>query len=119
MKVALASDIHVEFGTIELNNTENADVLILSGDICIADDMRIGTDFGKGEEFLKFFQHCSREFPEVIYISGNHEHYHGILRLPMIFYVKVLPSSLIFIFWTKRALLLTTPHFSVVHFGLI
>ena len=77
MKVALASDIHVEFGTIELNNTENADVLILSGDICIADDMRIGTDFGKGELFLKFFQQCSKEFPEVIYIAGNHEHYHG------------------------------------------
>ena len=38
MKFALASDIHLEFGDIELNNTEGADVLILSGDICVAKD---------------------------------------------------------------------------------
>ena len=36
MKIALASDIHLEFGDIILKNTEQADVLILSGDICTA-----------------------------------------------------------------------------------
>ena len=36
MKVAVCSDLHLEFGTIELKNTESADVLILSGDICLA-----------------------------------------------------------------------------------
>jgi len=36
MKIALASDIHLEFGDLDLTNDDNADVLILSGDICTA-----------------------------------------------------------------------------------
>ena len=46
MKVALCSDVHLEFGTISLENTEGADVLILSGDICVAKDVRIKDDYG-------------------------------------------------------------------------
>ena len=38
MKIALASDVHLEFGTTSFNNTDNADVLILSGDICVANN---------------------------------------------------------------------------------
>ena len=38
MKLAIASDLHLEFGDITLKN-EGADVLILSGDIVIANDM--------------------------------------------------------------------------------
>ena len=69
MKIALASDIHLEFGDIEFENTQNADVLILSGDICVA------KSFGPKED--KFFQMVSKLFPHVIYIMGNHEHYNG------------------------------------------
>ena len=36
LRIALASDIHLEFGPITLNNDENADVLVLAGDICVA-----------------------------------------------------------------------------------
>jgi predicted phosphodiesterase len=36
MKIALASDVHLEFGHLEIENTDNADVLVLSGDICVA-----------------------------------------------------------------------------------
>ena len=36
LKIALGSDLHLEFGTLELHNTEAADVLILSGDILVA-----------------------------------------------------------------------------------
>jgi len=39
MKIAVASDLHLEFTGIDLRNTENADVLVLSGDICVADDL--------------------------------------------------------------------------------
>ena len=39
MKIALCSDLHLEFGPISLENTENAEVLILSGDILVADDL--------------------------------------------------------------------------------
>jgi predicted phosphodiesterase len=76
MKFALASDIHLEFGTIELNNTENADVLILSGDICLAKDLSF-LESARSETWMKFFRHCSEQFKNVIYIMGNHEHYHG------------------------------------------
>lgn len=51
MKIALASDIHLEFGPISLVNKDSADVLILSGDICVA------AKFEK--EFTKFFRECS------------------------------------------------------------
>jgi predicted phosphodiesterase len=83
MKFALASDIHLEFGNIELQNTENADVLILSGDICVARDLN-DRDVANvlGEQHISnrvhdFFENCCLQFANVIYIMGNHEHYHG------------------------------------------
>jgi Icc-related predicted phosphoesterase len=42
MKIALGSDLHLEFGAIELHNTEAADVLILSGDILVAKHLNGG-----------------------------------------------------------------------------
>ena len=39
MKIALCSDLHLEFEDINLKNTEGAEVLILSGDIMIAEDL--------------------------------------------------------------------------------
>ena len=76
MKFALCSDLHLEFAPIELNNTEGADVLVLSGDICIAKELGY-TDTGRSVRFMDFFTHCSEQFKDVIYIMGNHEHYHG------------------------------------------
>ena len=83
MKVALASDVHLEFGPISLENTENADVLILSGDICVAKDILNRDDNGIFDRFSRsntihtFFQECCERFPHVVYVMGNHEHYHG------------------------------------------
>jgi Icc-related predicted phosphoesterase len=82
MKIALCSDVHLEFGPLELKNTENADVLILSGDICVARDLMENdpykiVDFGKSSRYHEFFSNCAREFCHVIYVAGNHEHYHG------------------------------------------
>jgi predicted phosphodiesterase len=83
MKVAICSDLHLEFGTISLENTENADVLILSGDICVVNDLRehdsynIRGENDKSNRYHTFFQECCARFPNVIYILGNHEHYHG------------------------------------------
>ncbi len=36
MKIAVASDLHLEFGDLDFENTQGAEVLILSGDICVA-----------------------------------------------------------------------------------
>lgn len=73
MKIALASDLHLEFGDIELKNTENADVLVLAGDICVINHFRYGNHYS--ERYFDFFKRVSEEFPQVIYILGNHEFY--------------------------------------------
>ena len=82
MRVAICSDLHLEFGDINLQNTDNADVLILGGDICVAAD--IGTpdphnimEGSRSNRITDFFKRCSFEFPHVIFIMGNHEHYNG------------------------------------------
>ena len=82
MRIAICSDLHLEFGDINLQNTDNADVLILGGDICVASD--IGKpdtnnfmEGAKSNRITDFFKRCSFQFPHVIYIMGNHEHYHG------------------------------------------
>ena len=91
MKIALASDLHLEFSDIELPNTEGAEVLILSGDICVAhslhdhpidkpvpaDAMKPGRNQGAAVRFREFFHHVSMEYDHVVYVAGNHEFYHG------------------------------------------
>jgi len=82
MKIAVCSDLHLEFQTIELKNPGDVDALILSGDICVARDLMEQDpygiiDFGKSSRYHEFFANCAREFPHVIYVAGNHEHYHG------------------------------------------
>jgi len=80
MKIALASDIHLEFGPITLDNTEGADVLVLAGDICVAKHFVDGRPTYMqhlAKEYRAFFDHACREFPQVVYIMGNHEHYSG------------------------------------------
>jgi Icc-related predicted phosphoesterase len=82
MKIALTSDIHLEFGDWNPSNPEGADVLILGGDIMVA------ADFGrtdphnvmmskKQEQYRNFLDKCKTNYNHVIYIIGNHEHYHG------------------------------------------
>lgn len=83
MKIAVCSDLHLEFADIELENTENADVLILSGDIIVARDLLVDvTMYGHGvgtrsQRFHDFFQIVTCRFKNVVYVMGNHEHYHG------------------------------------------
>jgi Icc-related predicted phosphoesterase len=85
MKISIASDIHLEFGDIDITNDSQADVLILSGDICVAADLdmrdRRQTELGfarwRSEMFHDFFERCAANFSHVIYIMGNHEYYHN------------------------------------------
>lgn len=85
MKIAVASDIHLEFGDLDIQNDHGAEVLILSGDICVAADLdmwdRRQTEMGfarwRSEMFHEFFTRCAERFPHVIYVLGNHEYYHS------------------------------------------
>ena len=69
MKLAIASDLHLEFGPIVLENTEGADVLILSGDICVAADLQEhddGMPNQKSKRIHDFFYTCCNNFPHVV-----------------------------------------------------
>mgnify|MGYP001290730284 CR=1 FL=1 len=85
MKIAVCSDVHLEFGPLTLENPGGVDVLILSGDILVERDLdpwneqqvESGFDRKRSTMYHTFFQECSAAFPHVIYVAGNHEHYHG------------------------------------------
>lgn len=94
MKIQLVSDLHLEFADINIQDLDNVDVLILSGDICTAQDLHdhpaaqfdpwspgaledLKRQSSKAQRFRDFFKRVSFQFPHVIYVMGNHEHYHG------------------------------------------
>ena len=75
MKIALASDLHVEFGDIDLVNEQGADLLILAGDIVMLKDLDKQSE--RGDRSRNFFQRVSQAWPRALYVMGNHEHYSG------------------------------------------
>ena len=94
MKITLVSDLHLEFSDcFDIKNENNADVLILGGDIMIAEDLHdhpyvpsvyehgafaeLGRKQKRVQTFRDFLTRMSNLFPHVIYIAGNHEFYHG------------------------------------------
>lgn len=94
MKIRVLSDLHLEFSDYHAKNYPAVDVLILSGDIMVAEDLHDhpGFDFdpyshgafadlGRKQQrvatFRDFLKRCAFQFPHVIYIAGNHEFYHG------------------------------------------
>lgn len=93
MKIAIASDLHLEYSDLVIKNTEAADILVLAGDIMIAQDLHdhpepatpytpeiiklLGSRQKKAQEYRDFLKRCSFQFKHVIMIAGNHEFYHG------------------------------------------
>lgn len=94
MRIKLVSDLHLEFSDINIQNDNNYDVLILGGDIMIAQDLHdhleapgiysmpgafadLSRKQARVQRFRDFFKRCSFQFPHVIYVMGNHEFYHG------------------------------------------
>lgn len=93
MKIAIASDLHLEFADLNLQNTENADVLVLAGDILVANDLHdhprpqvpyppeiiktLGSRQLKAQQYRDFITRVAQQFPHVVVIAGNHEFYHG------------------------------------------
>jgi predicted phosphodiesterase len=93
MKIAIASDLHLEMCDLNLQNTEGADVLVLAGDIMVAADLHdhpkpqvpyspeiiktLGRRQRKAQDYRDFISRCAFQFPHVVAIAGNHEFYHG------------------------------------------
>lgn len=90
MKLAICSDLHLEFGDLYLANEQNADLLILGGDIFVACELKdwlhdesahiittSASQKARADRYFNFVRQCLDEFHHVIFIMGNHEHYHG------------------------------------------
>jgi Icc-related predicted phosphoesterase len=94
VKIKLVSDLHLEFSDINVTNNDKCDVLILGGDIMIAEDLHdhpnfdfnpyshgAFADLGRKQQrvarFRDFLKRCAFQFPHVVYIAGNHEFYNG------------------------------------------
>ena len=85
MKIELASDLHLEFGPLELRG---GDVLILAGDIC---EYRT---FKKRKSFVTdFFEKECAKYAQVFMVSGNHESYHHRLDKTHEDFKAILPSN--------------------------
>lgn len=65
MKIRLLSDLHLEFGNYNLTFNQDADVVILAGDI--------GNPYD--DSYIKLLRKCSLVHEHVIVIAGNHEYY--------------------------------------------
>ena len=82
MKIKLVSDLHLEFSDCFVTNNDNCDVLILGGDIMVAQDLHdhpepantvdqaaiasgagLGRRQEKAQRFRDFFKRCSFQFP--------------------------------------------------------
>lgn len=84
LKLYIASDLqlHLEFGDCIIENKDNAEVLILAGDILVAKDLGIidpktQEETTESQRYKRFLTRVNSEFETVIYIMGNHEHYRG------------------------------------------
>lgn len=80
MKIALVSDLHLEFAPIVLPPTE-ANVLLLAGDIVpvayLAERRTDAESRQIQKRTEKFIAESLSQYKEVYHIMGNHEYYHG------------------------------------------
>lgn len=92
MKIKLLSDLHIEIEPYSISNLNNADVLILAGDIMLAEPLH---DYPEGsipkyEEYdalgarqqlavlsRNLISDASQLYKHVIAVAGNHEFYQG------------------------------------------
>jgi Icc-related predicted phosphoesterase len=92
MKIKLVSDAHLEFSNLVIPNDKDYDVLILSGDIMIAEYLhdfpapdpyeygameKYSHRMDAADRFRTFLKQVSSDFPKVVYVAGNHELYGG------------------------------------------
>jgi Icc-related predicted phosphoesterase len=91
MKIKVVSDLHLEFSDVNIVNDQNYDVLILSGDILLINDLHDHPESkyshlelrqlvhgqARAHLFRDFLKRVSFQFPHVVYVAGNHEFYHG------------------------------------------
>lgn len=89
LRIQYLSDIHLEHSDYTIIN-ESADVLVLAGDICVVEPIRESPNGEFAKRFLAFFERVSRDFPNVIYVMGNHEFYSGKFNKSILYMKEVV-----------------------------
>lgn len=78
MRIHYMSDLHLEFGALE-KPLPRGEVLVLAGDItllAVLDPAKTDQSARSVREAtLQLFEEAQRNFDEVVYLMGNHEHY--------------------------------------------
>lgn len=88
MKFCLMSDLHLEFAGHKPLEFPTADVLVLAGDVLVAEDLRRFTRADaalpheqprgvSAQRYREFLDQVTQRYPHVVYVAGNHEFYHG------------------------------------------
>jgi Icc-related predicted phosphoesterase len=114
MKLQVISDLHLEFQGVPAIENTGSNILILGGDICLAEHLYRNPTAGLDNKiqngwyandairYREFFKYCSSEWRDVLYVMGNHEHYSGrwnrteeILREELVRYpnIKLLEQN--------------------------
>jgi Icc-related predicted phosphoesterase len=101
MRVNVISDLHLEFKDLEL---PGGDILILSGDACESRTLRkyrydpnnvLGESASgkRTDRAARFFAEECAKYRRVLYVMGNHEHYHGRYDRTAAEIREVLPAN--------------------------
>jgi Calcineurin-like phosphoesterase len=86
VKIQVISDLHLEHSKPPVLTNTGSDVLILGGDIALAQHIyrhprgdlpNNAENAHKAQRYRDFFQHVNDNWAHVIYVAGNHEHYSG------------------------------------------
>jgi len=88
MRFTLMSDLHLEFPGHQPIPFPDADVLVLAGDVLVAEDLRRFTredvvlphEQSRGvsaQRYREFLDQVTQRYQHVVYVAGNHEFYHG------------------------------------------
>ena len=98
MKISFMSDLHLEFGYQPL---PGGDVLILAGDVCEARSYIKCHHSTKELEhepgthrYSDFFNIECAKYNKVLYVMGNHEHYHGRFDQTYDELKRILPANI-------------------------
>lgn len=93
MKVSVVSDLHIEFGDVTLPGGE---ILILAGDACelrsFQNDLNPQLN-RKNRNVARFFKEECSKYDRVLYVMGNHEHYHSQYNTTAIKMAELVPSN--------------------------
>ena len=98
MKINLVSDLHINVRDIEL---PGGDVLIIAGDCMEAGHLRLAENAGKNvfmaDRYRRFASEEMTKYRKVVYIMGNHEHYHNTFETTYKWISKILPDNVHFL----------------------